>query len=260
MLKKITILLILILNFTLINPLSVNALSLSERIDQYPQWNSKIKLPQPDRDLTFPQWFEGRWKVTSILQEQIAPLAPKFKTPGFDQNQEYLNQEINFDVQYIPKIELPKQDNFLPSAVNKKPIIIADRAFNGLSIAQAYLGEENVNKVITNPNNSTEQITQFRTDNQLISTVIGRQQQTVSEQDFITSEITRQFFRRPDTVYLNIVESITKYKLINPDLIEAQQISAIYLSPEDPDYFLAIDQPVALYNYSLKLAKMTFSN
>lgn len=49
-------------------------------------------------------------------------------------------------------------------------------------------------KVVINPNNTTEQITKFRGENELISTVIGRQQENISEKDFITSEVTRQFF------------------------------------------------------------------
>ncbi len=255
MLKKLFILIIIIINFILENPLSVEAITLNQRINEYPQWHHKISLPQTDQDLMFPSWLEGKWKASSILKAQIAPLAPKFKTPGFDQNEEYIDKEINFNVRYISTIQLPKQDNFLPSVINTKKIIIADRAFNGLSIAQAYMGIDNVQKVISNPNNSTEQITQFRSNNQLISTVIGRRQETVSDQEFITSEITRQFFRRPDSVYLNLVENTTKYKFINSILIEGEQISAVYLSPEDPDYFIALDKPVALYYYTLKLEK-----
>ena len=255
MLSKILLLLLLVINLFIIHPSSALAITLEQRINSYPQWNKKINLPQPDRDLIFPDWFAGKWQVSNILKEQIAPLAPQFKTPGFDQNQEYIDQEIVFDVQYIPIIEIPKQDSFLPTVVNNKPVIIADRAFNGKSIAQAYLGEENVEKVITNSRNSTEQITKFNGENQLISTIIGRKQKTISEDKIITSEITRQFFRRPQSVYLNFVESTTEYELINPQLIKGKQISAIYLSPEDPDYFLALDKPVALYYYELILKK-----
>ena len=37
--------------------------------------------------------------------------------------------------------------------------------------------------------------------------------------------------------------------------IEAEQITAIYLSPQDPDYFTAAGRPVALYRYELILDK-----
>jgi hypothetical protein len=255
MLKKVFIVLLLIINIFWQNPLPSSAITLKERVNNYPQWEHKIYLPTPEKDLIFPQWFEGTWKVTSILTEQIAPFAPQFTTPGFEQNQVYIDRPISFDVRYITSNFIPKQDNFLPAVVNQKEIIIADRLFNGLSIAQAYIGKENVKNVVVNPNNSTEQITNFRTNNSLISTIIGRQQETISEQEFITSEITRQFFRRPESIYLNFVENITKYNLINPNLIQGEQISAVYLSPQDPDYFIAIDKPVSLYHYFLTLEK-----
>lgn len=228
---------------------------LADRIAQYPHWKHQLSLPTPSQELIFPSWFEGKWDVTNILTEQIAPLAPKFKTSRFDSNQEYIDKNLNFQVQFIPTILTPKNDNFVPSIVNKKIVIIPDRAFNGLAIARAYLGEENVKEVKINENNSTEQITKFRGENELISTVIGRQQETVSEDNFITSEITRQFFRRPNSVYLNLVETTTKYDLINHNYIQGKQVTAIYLSPQDPDYFLAFDQPVALYYYTLDLHK-----
>ena len=38
------------------------------------------------------------------------------------------------------------------------------------------------------------------------------------------------------------------------ELIEANQITAIYLSPQDPNYFLVANHPVALYRYQLELS------
>ena len=35
--------------------------------------------------------------------------------------------------------------------------------------------------------------------------------------------------------------------------VEADQVTAIYLSPKDPDYFTAGGHPVALYRYRLEL-------
>jgi len=228
---------------------------LADRIALYPHLEHQLSLPTPHQELIFPSWFEGKWDVMSTLKQQIAPLSPKFISPACESNEQYLDKNITFFVQFIPTIFNPKNDNFIPSIIHKKPVIIPDRAFNGLAIAQAYLGEENVKEVIINKNNSTEQITKFKGENELISTVIGRQQETIAEDKFITCEITRQFFRRPNSVYLNLVETTTKYELINPDYIQGKQVTAIYLSPQDPDYFIAFDLPVALYYYTLDLHK-----
>ncbi len=54
--------------------------------------------------------------------------------------------------------------------------------------------------------------------------------------------------------YFNSVESTTSYhKLPTPNpAIEADQVTAVYLSPQDPDYFTAGSHPVALYRYRLE--------
>ncbi len=262
--RKLLLIILFILLNLILNPSPVKAETLTERIATYPHWSYQIKLPTPQQDLVYPDWFTGKWQVNSRLLEQIAPLAPDLVTPGFNQNEQYLNQDIQFKVKFIPSFPVTETQGFIPSVIlkNQEPIIVAERQFNSLQITKAYLKdlEENQKpqiKVIVNPNNSTEQITEISADNQLVSNVIGRKQETVSETEFLTSELTRQLFRRPFSIYLNLVETTTKYQLINSNKIKADQFTAIYLSPEDPDYFQAKNQPVALYHYFLTLDKLS---
>ena len=76
---------------------------------------------------------------------------------------------------------------------------------------------------------------------------------------FTATELSQQVFRTSSTIYLNTVETTTSYQLsANPThSITATQISAIYLSPQDPDYFRTLGKlgthPVALYKYQLDL-------
>ncbi|NEO86218.1 MAG: hypothetical protein F6J87_18465, partial [Spirulina sp. SIO3F2] len=56
-------------------------------------------------------------------------------------------------------------------------------------------------------------------------------------------------------VYINDVETTTHYHQLTTLQIDAEQITAIYLSPQDPDYFQAGEQPVALYRYQLTLIR-----
>nr|WP_319592620.1 hypothetical protein [Zarconia navalis] len=42
---------------------------------------------------------------------------------------------------------------------------------------------------------------------------------------------------------------------VTADRVTADRVTAIYLSPQDPDYFKAQDRPVALYRYRLDLVK-----
>jgi hypothetical protein len=244
---------------------------LSDRIDRYPNWDSQPQLTQHQGELTYPDWFKGKWLVTSTLLEQIAPLAPKLVTPGFESNRKYINQPIEFTVQFVPTnpsqtnqispLNLPKLKSSLP---NSK--IIADREFNGLNIATAYLGVANIKSVKIDPQNPTKQVTQLTQDRQLEAFVTGfdsdyrsLQQKSSNLEHFIATELSQQIFRTNSTIYLNTVETTTSYQFsaTPTPIITATQISAIYLSPQDPDYFRTIsnlkNSPVALYKYRLNL-------
>jgi hypothetical protein len=229
--------------------------SLTNRLEQYPQWQSKPPVKVAQGDLYYPEWIAGTWQVESTLTEQIAPLSPEIVTPGFKDNQRYLDRPIKFLVRFGAEYFRAEKKSFFPQITykNQPNPIVADRVFNGEHIAAAYLGANNVFKVKIAPDNPNQQITLLKGDRQLISTVTGRATETPTTDRFITTEVTKQLFRSPERIYLNEVETTSDYQLIAPGKISAQQITAIYLSPQDPDYFNASDRPVAIYRYQLKL-------
>ena len=228
--------------------------SLSNRLEQFPNWTSKPSVKLAKGDLEYPEWMAGTWNVISTLTEQFAPLAPDIVTPGFEANQDYINQAIAFPVRFGTEYyTAPK--SFLSAFKASKPAVVADRAFNGTKIAEAYLGEDNVYSVKIDPDNPNQQITFLTGERKLISKITGRGSEIPKRDRFVATEVTQQLFRSPERLYLNEVETTSNYKLINPDNISAEQITAIYLSPQDPDYFTAGDRPVALYHYHLDLNK-----
>jgi hypothetical protein len=234
--------------------------SLSDRIDRYPNWDTQSQVSQHEGELTYPEWFRGRWIATSTLIEQIAPLAPAIVTPGFESNRQYINKPIEFTVQFIPNhpsenikispLNLPRLKSNLPTSQ-----IVADRAFNGLNIATAYLGAANVKSVKIDPQNPTKQITQLTQDRELEAFVTGFDREIPDPNHFIATELSQQIFRTSSTIYLNTVETTTSYQLLSTPTpkITATQISAIYLSPQDPDYFRSRQKAVAVYKYRLDL-------
>ncbi len=233
--------------------------ALSERIDRFPDWH-QTQLARQKGELTYPEWFRGRWVATSTLLAQIAPLAPELMTPGFEGNRKYIDRPIEFPVRFIPQAIKPAAQlsllNLPQLKTRSQPAkIVADRAFNGLNIAAAYLGKDNIRSVKVDPQNPTRQITQLTLDRQLVSFVTGFADELPTPNNFIASEVSQQVFRSNATIYLNIVETTTSYQLSPAPIpkIIATQISAIYLSPQDPDYFKARDLPVALYKYKLEL-------
>jgi hypothetical protein len=245
---KILLTLLVVFSFT------QNAIAspLIDRLQEFPQWHNKPPVQIASGDLEYPEWMSGTWNVTSTLIEQFAPLAPDIVTPGFEDNQNYLNQAIAFQVRFGQEYYSPR-GGFLARFSTAEPMVVADRAFNGKNIAQAYLGDANVYQVKVDPNNPNRQITLLKGERRLISTIAGRSRETPQRDRFIATEISKQLFKSPSRIYLNEVETTSDYQLLPSGNITANQITAIYLSSQDPDYFVAGNRPVALYHYNLNL-------
>jgi hypothetical protein len=251
---------VIILLFT---PGNAVAGPLADRLQVFPQWQSKPPVSVAEGDLIYPDWIKGTWDVTSTLIEQIAPLAPNLMTPGFEKNQAYLNQPVQFQVRFVEGSKLYRQRwRGIPIPVSRNQGVVADRAFNGLKIAQAYLGSRAVESVKVDPEDPNRQITVLNGDRQLVSLVTGRGSEIPAPDQFISTEITQQIFRRQPQIYLNEVETTTHYQRVKdaPEKITANQITAIYLSPQDPDYFAAGGKAIALYRYQLELSPVATAN
>ncbi|HEY9619202.1 MAG TPA: hypothetical protein V6C78_02480 [Crinalium sp.] len=239
--------------------------ALAARLDQYPNWQMKPLAQTARGDLIYPNWFSGDWTVKTTLVDLQAPLAPDLITPGFESNRELLDQSIAFQVRFIESQNLQMNGIALPIPIpvifHEMPRqIISDRAFNGLNLAKAYLGDRTVVDVRVDPKNPNRQITLLTDNRQLVSTIVARSTEAPAPNQFITTEIFRQEFRGSSQLYFNEVETTTSYQQAlsqptnNPEapVITADQVTAIYLSPQDPDFFKAGDRPVALYRYRLE--------
>jgi hypothetical protein len=238
----------------------VFAESLSDRITQFPDWKNKPAVEVAKGDLIYPDWMAGEWQVTSTLVDLVAPLAPEIITPGFEGNRQFLNQPIQFNVRFKPTEKyraIPITSPVPP--LQFQSVIVADRAFNGFNIARATLGDLAILSVKVDANNPNRQITQLPGNHQLVSIVTERGSETPKLNQFIATEICQQIFQGETSIYLNAVEATTFYyrnvdKISGKTVsVDADQITAIYLSPQDPNYFKAKDRPVSLYRYQLKL-------
>jgi hypothetical protein len=217
---------------------------LGDRLAQFPDWQSKPSMKRAKGDLIYPDWFAGEWQVNTTLIDLAAPLAPEVVTPGFESNRQFVGKPIAFTVRFV----------------ESQRGLVADRAFNGLSLAKAYLGDRAVRAVKVDPKNPNRQVTLLRDERELSSTVTARATETGIDR-FITSELFQQEFRSPDQLYFNEVENTTAYLKQNriEEAIVADQVTAIYLSPQDADYFrtqtLGISRPVALYRYRMEFSR-----
>jgi hypothetical protein len=236
-------------------PLAI-AGELSERLAHFPQWEKLTSVQPAKGDLVYPEWMAGTWQVKSILVDLAAPLAPDIITPGFEGNRQQLNQPISFLVRFIKsQLATPISNlKIIPKIEKPAKFLVADREFNSLNLARAYLGDEAVLSVKVDPDSPNRQITFLRGERQLVSIVTARATETTADGRFITAEVFQQLFKGGSRPYLNSVESTTAYHQLptsNP-AIEADQVTAVYLSPQDPDYFTAGSRPVALYRYRLE--------
>lgn len=261
--------LFLILALLLGKAADARAGALTERIANFPRWQSFPPVAVAKGDLIYPEWMAGDWEVTSTLVELVAPLAPEVVTPGFESNRKYLNQPVRFRIRFVEKKAAQEASAsgafFLKLKRNQisedKPLVVAARDFNGLNIARSYLGEDAVIAVKVDPNNPNRQITLLPEERQLISTVTLRGSETPKPNIFLATEVTQQEFRSRAGIYFNQVETTTAYQY-EPNSavpIHASQMTAVYLSPQDPAYFKALGRPVALYRYELDFSPVSAS-
>jgi len=237
-------------SFTPIAPVA-QAGPLKARMAQYPDWTSPPKTQKAYGDLAYPDWFKGDWQAVCTLVEAIAPQAPEVNSPGFEGNLTMIDKPVSFDVRFI---ERRSQQRSAP-ALAAPTEVVSDRAYNGLNIARAYLGDELVSTVEVDVKNPNRQITTLRDSRQLVSVIPARATERPQQGDFITSEIFQQVFRGTGNPYLNQVETTTAYHhqpSQDPPIL-ADQVTAVYLSPRDEDYFKVGNRPIAIYKYRLEL-------
>ncbi|MBD2106922.1 DUF6816 family protein [Nodosilinea sp. FACHB-13] len=241
--------------------------SLVERLAAFPQWGTKPALPVAQGDLVYPDWLQGKWQLTSTLVDLAAPMAPDLVTPGFEGNRAQLGVPVTCPVQFVAAPRGAQRGPLgaalrLIPAVAGSPQTVADRAFNGLSMARAYLGETAVQAVKVDPGNPNRQVTLLEGNRQLESTVTARAVEVLGEAEFITVERFQQVFRGGVAIpYFNEVETTTAYRRVADGSagsgfatrVGADQVTAVYLSPQDPEFLRAQNQPVALYRYRLEL-------
>ncbi len=240
------------------------ATPLLDRLTDYPNWQGKPALqPVQTEDLVYPDWFAGDWLVTTTLVDLQAPLGPQVVTPGFEANRQFLDRPISFQVRFVAA---QPSGRWWSRLSRPEPQLVSDRAYNGQQLAKAYLGDRSVLAVKVDPKNPNRQITLLRGDKQLVSTVVARATEIPTAGEFATSEFFKQEFRGTPQLYFNEVENTTVYSKqkqgvnsLEPEIM-ADQITAIYLSPQDADYFktlvsenpLSPPRPVALYRYRME--------
>ena len=205
---------LLILSF--INPaLSHNILELnnfkifhlSQRKSIWPDWTLPYSFKRPglNDDLIYPDWFEGIWNVNSKIDGELN------------------GEPILHSAKFI---------------YNSSGKLIADREYNTNSYA---LNAKNGDflSVKNDPKSPNRQFAKLTEDRFLETKIIGRLNQKINNNIFITDELILQIFHTPDVSRVSQVETLTEFRKCGLDENIVNEIS---------DFNICGEQFQAIYN------------
>tara|TARA_Y100001968_G_scaffold318653_1_gene349149 strand:+ start:235 stop:966 length:732 start_codon:yes stop_codon:yes gene_type:complete len=214
--KAISFFTLILIIFTCIQPVfaesiiyekNVQPTQLSERKSMWPNWRfpSLLKRPSLKDDLIYPDWFEGVWDVNTTIEE------------------EGNERSIIHSAQFVR---------------NSSGKFVADREFNTKSFA---LNSKNGGflSVKNDPNSPNRQFAKLTEDRFLETKIIGRLQEKMNNNIFITDELTLQILHTPEFSRVSQVETLTEFKKCG-----LNQINAINTS----DFNICGEQFQAIYN------------
>jgi len=123
---------------------------LSERLQQFPEWQLPAPLPRPRRgDLEYPSWFEGRWQLEAS---------------------DGVSAQVRF-----------KRRN--------DGAVVGERAGNAMAIGRAVLGDALL-EVEDDPSNPNRQLARLSDERQLDTRITGRLSEQPSEGEFLADELS----------------------------------------------------------------------
>ena len=175
-----------------------------QRKSSWPDWNlpAPLKRPTLKDDLIYPIWFEGEWDVVnSIVGEES-------------------EESINHIARFL---------------VNSSNQIIADREYNTNSYV-VNSKEKQFLFVKNDPNSPNRQFAKLTDDRYLETRIIGRLQEKINEDIFLTDELILEILHSQELTRVSQVETLTEFRKCKLDdendfHICAEQFQAIYHEP-----------------------------
>ena len=195
----------------------------------WPDWSLPYSLKRPGLkdDLIYPDWFEGEWIVNSKIESQ-KPEEPILHSAKFIHNQ--------------------------------SGELIADRDYNAKSYALS-LKNGGFLSVKSDPKSPNRQFAKLTEDRYLETKTIGRLQEKINDNLFITDELILQILHTPDLSRVSQVETLTEFRKCRFDddtdseisnfNICGEQFQAIYQQPGQD----LISLPIKTEKFNLILAK-----
>ncbi len=213
--------------------LNISTLSqLSERKLIWPDWHIPVFLRRPrfQDDLIYPDWFEGVWDVNSKLEGE--------------KNEELIHHSARF-------------------IYDSSGRLIGDRQYN----TESYALSENSGSFLSvkiDPNSPNRQFAKLTEDRYLETKIIGRLQERINNNIFLTDELTLQILHTPEITRVSEVETLTEFRKCGSDgnivsesnkfYICGEQFQAIFKEPGQN----LISLPIKTQKSKLILSKINY--
>ena len=173
---------------------------LSERASIWPDWRvpSLLKRPRLRDDLIYPDWFEGVWDVNSKIEG--------------DQSEKSILHSAKF-------------------IHNSSGELIADREYNAQSYALSTKNSGFLS-IKNDPNSPNRQFAKLTDGRYLETKIIGRLQEKINNNIFITDELTLQILHTQELTRVSQVEILTEFRKCRSDENNLNQLSNLYICGE----------------------------
>jgi len=214
--KSFSLLISIVIIFTCIQPVFaennldldiVKPSQLLERKSTWPDWRipTFLKRPNLKEDLIYPEWFEGEWDVNSKIE--------------VDKNKESIFHSAKF-------------------ILNSSGELVAEREYNTQSFA---LNSKNGGflSVTNDPKSPNRQLAKLTDDRYLETKIIGRLDEKINNDIFITDELILQIFHTPELSRISQVETLTEFRKCGYDS---------NIVPQSIDFNICGEQFQAIYN------------
>ena len=212
------------------------------------------------RDLEFPPFFEGVWKVTSVLTKIDVPYGeaavPDIRVVRRAQSED-LNRRVSYSIKFIRG---SKQSG------DSADFVVMDRKFNTAALISEYMPGMSIDRAMERiqwaPVSPDRMVVNLPGGLTVTTDVTRRSQERTADDALTTNEFTQQFFDSSNGVKLKASRAYTKWRWRDSGdgkQIAASQIIADYRDPADPGTLSAgvplqsVGQPVVLMTYRMTL-------
>ena len=207
--------------------------------------------PFADRELYYAPFLFGSWNVTATLKRKLYPYGPDFVpsrslVEGSPRNrQEAVGDSTTYELRFFSTLAdtVANQVTVNLGLGVPQPKIIADRAFDAISISRAYRQLTPVQDVEWNPSNDPTRLSLSFGAGPLAEDmrplgqrrgevyITARDSEESGDSVFCACERSRSVTLAPGNAIVSDTESTTEYRLLEPNTIAATSRIAVYLTP-----------------------------